>query len=254
MDLRLPSIALLVSASAAFGACSSSNSGTSSSSSGDVDSGADADVPVGTQCSAARKAALPPIEKVSTGEVSVLGESGGAKKIYIDASAGGFNNASKNPRLYLNLERAEKVSVTDSAALESTDWDLALKRVTVFTNSGDGGPGVGGAVAVVKDFASVTAADAAKLGPEKFFDENCELQKEQLGGPFTTFSNPPPFGWYDYNEATMVPTPRPGVTYLVKGGTGKLYKLAIRAYDALPDGGSRNNMSTGFFVLEVAAL
>lgn len=254
MNHRLSSLATLVVVSSLFAACSSSNSGTSSSSSGDVDAGNDADVPVGTQCSAARAAALPPINKVATGTVSVLGESGGAKKIYIDASAGGFQAAAKNPRLYLNLERTEAVAVTDGAALESTDWDIALKRVTIYTNSGDGGPGVGGAVAVVKDFASVTAADAAKIGPEKFFDENCELQKEQLGGPFTSFSNPPPFGWYDYDDATMIPTPRPGVTYLVKGGTGKLYKLAIRAYDALPDGGTRNNMSTGFFILEVAPL
>lgn len=253
MNQRLASLASVFVVSAVFAACSSSNGGASSSSGG-TDAGGDVDVPVGTQCSAARAAALPPINKVSTGTVSVLGESGGAKKIYVDASAGGFQAASKNPRLYLNLERAERVDVNDAAALESTDWDLALKRVTIYTNSGDGGPGVGGAVAVLKDFASVTAADAAKLGPEKFFDENCELQKEQLGGPFTTFSSPPPFGWYDYDDATMIPSPRPGVTYVVKGGSGKLYKLAVRAYDALPDGGSRNNMSTGFFVLEVAPL
>jgi hypothetical protein len=253
---------LIVVPGGVFAACSSSSSSSGGGADGgasetgtDTDSGGAVDAS-GAQCTSARKAALVPIAKVATGEVTVLSESGGTKKIYVDASAGGLGGATKNPRVYVNLETGTKVAVNDDESFTSTAWDLALKRVVIFTNSGDGGPGAGGAAALTKPFAQVTAADAdaAKIKAESFFDENCELKKDALGGPATTFAEPPPYGWYDYDQATSIPTPRQDVTYIVKGGTGKRYKLAIRSYDALPDGGSRGNVSTGYFVLEVAAL
>lgn len=251
---------LVVAPLGAFVACSSSSSspaggGGEEAGAGDDAGGDDAGGTVG-QCTSARKTALVPIDKVASGDVTVLSSAGASKTIYVDASAGGLNGATKNPRVYVNLETGTKVAVSDVGADTSTDWDLALKRVVIFTNSGDGGPGQGGAAALTKPFDQVTAADAdaAKVATESFFDENCELKQDVLGGPATTFSEPPPYGWYDYDQATSIPTPRSDVTYVVRGGTGKRYKVAIRAYDALPDGGSRDNQSTGFFVLEVAPL
>ncbi len=240
-------------------ACSSSTSGVTS------DGGASADGAVadggstpgadgggssgGTQCTAAREQSLPPIDKVSTGAVSVVSDAGGTKTIYVDASAGGSGNSGKSPRVYVDLGAGARVDVTDKSAATSKDWDLAIKRTVIFTNSGDGGPGTGGAATLSKAFASVSAADVSAANPvaEAFFKADCELNVDQIGQLQTTFS-----GWYDYEESKNIPTPKPNVTYVVRGGTGRQYKVAIKAYDALPDGGSRNNASTGFYLLEVA--
>ena len=202
----------------------------------------------GTQCSSARDQLLLPIDKTSTGAVTILSDTGGKKTIYVDASAGGTGSAAKTPRVYIDLAAGTRVSVTDKSATASTGWDLSLKRYVIFTNSGDGGTGAGGAVRIPKAFAAVTDADvtAAAPAPESLFDADCNAKVDRTQAPATTFSD-----WYDYDEATMIPTPKTGVSYAVRGATGRLYKVGIKAYDALPDGGSRNNMSTGFFLLEV---
>ncbi len=208
----------------------------------------------GTQCSKARDELLVPISKVSTGVVSIVSDADGVKKLYIDATAGGVGASSKNPHIYVNLETGTKVDVDDKAAYDSTDWDLSLRRPEIWTNSGDAGKGIGGAVDIQKAFSAVTAADADKLPTraESFFDDACEAKKDQTGAPFTTFSAPDPYGWYDYDQATMIPTPRVDVTYIVKGGTGKRYKVGILSYTATADGGT--GTATGSFLIQVSAL
>jgi hypothetical protein len=67
-----------------------------------------------------------------------------------------------------------------------------------------------------------------------------------VGAPNATFAD-----WYDYDQATMIPTPK-NVTYVVRGGTGKKYKVGIKAYDGKADGTTGG--STGFFLLQVTAL
>lgn len=208
----------------------------------------------GTQCSKARDDLLVPIKKVSTGKVTVVSDTGGVKTLYIDATAGGTGSSSKNPHIYVNLESGTRVDVDDVAAYDSTDWDLSFRRPVIWTNSGDSGKGIGGGVGLVKAFASVTAADADKatIVAERFFDDNCEAQKDQTGSPFTTFSLPEPYGWYDYDQATMIPTARTDVTYIVKGGTGKRYKVGITSYVGKEDG--TEGTTTGAFLIKVAPL
>jgi hypothetical protein len=233
---------------AAFVACSSTNSGTTTAAdAGDPDASVAPDATTGgTQCSAARQQALLPINKVSTGAVSVVSESGAQRTLYVDASAGGTGGASKSPRVYVNLETATRVDIDDTTAFTNTEWDLALKRSVIYTNSGDMGVGQGGGAELTKSFASVTAADADAVQPEKLFDDECVEQKDQIGGPLTTFSN-----WYDYDQSTNVPTPK-DLTYLVRGATGKLYKIQILTFAGLPDGGT--GTTTGIYLLKVESL
>jgi hypothetical protein len=214
------------------------------------DAGQDAPLGTGTQCTQAFNDAFLPIKSVSTGVVSVVTTTGDTKEIYVDASGGGIDRAPKAPRVYLDLANAKRVDVTDVAAMKDPSWDLALKRDIIFTNSGDGGVGGGGAVMISKTFASVTKADAdaAKIQKEKFFDDQCKELVDEVGAPQTTFS-----GWYDYDQVTHIPTPK-DVTFIVRSSAGVIYKLAIAAYDGLPDGGSQNNVSTGFYLLKVAPL
>lgn len=251
-------VLLLVSAPialAAVPACSTTTTAPAASSGGaGDDAGAptddDSGIPSGgTQCTAARKTHLVPIAKVSTGEVKVVSEADGVTTLYVDASAGGAMEAAKSPRLYIKLT-GERVSVNDNEAFESAEWDLALKRVDIFTNGGDAGPGKGGAALVSKDFDDVTAADAdaAEIAPEKFFDEECVGRKDEAEFIITTFS-----GWYDYTVGAG-PSVRPGVSFIVRGADGtSRYKVGIVSYTGTSDGGT-DGKATGRFILKVAAL
>ena len=247
-----------VGSAASVVACSSTNvvqaSPEGGTSSGGEDAGSDTGTSSGgnpNQCTAACKDLLLPIDKTSTGQVKVISETGGTKTVYIDATAGGFNNAVKNPRIYVDLTELKRVDKTDVAAPESTDWDLSLKRVVLFTNGGDAGIGVGGAAIVSKAFDAVTAADAdaATIKTEKFFDDECKAQKDRTDAVLTTFSD-----WYDYDDTTRIPSPKANTTYIVKGAKGKRWKVAIKAYDANADGTLTNNVSTGGYLLLVADL
>ncbi len=240
---------------AAVPACSSTTPATGSSGTPDAgssvpegDSGAE--VPGGgTQCTAARDQHLLPIAKVSTGEVKVVSAADGVTTLYVDASAGGAPEAAKSPRIYIKLT-GEKVDITDKAAFDSADWDLALKRVDIYTNSGDAGPGKGGAKLISKDFDQVTAADAdaAEIEPEKFFDEECVGRKDEASFIITTFS-----GWYDYAVGAG-PSVKSGVSFIVRGADGtSRYKLGIVSYTGTSTGGT-DGKTTGRFVLKVAAL
>ena len=205
-------------ACAAIAPCSSSSTDPTpaavATDGGDTDS-AIVDASAGTQCSTARDQLLLPIAKISSGVVTVLADAGGTRTLYVDASAGGFQAAAKSPRI--DLGAGTRVAVTDESAPTSPDWDLSLKRYVIFINSGDVGSGRGGAKQIPKPFASVTDAevsDAATVG-ESMFDADCNAKTDPTGAPLTTFS-----ACYDRDEATMIPSPRPGVTYAVRGGTG----------------------------------
>ena len=239
---------------AAVPACSSSSTAAPAGTGVDDDGGTedeeDSGIPAGgTQCTAARKTHLVPISKVSSGEVKVVSAADGVTTLYVDASAGGAMEAAKSPRVYIKLT-GERVDVNDNEAFTSTDWDLALKRVDIFTNSGDAGPGKGGAAKIAKIFDDVTAADAdaAKIVPENFFDEDCVGRKDEAEFIITTFK-----GWYDY-EVGGGPTVMPGLTFIVRGADGtSRYKVGIVSYTANSDG-STDGKATGRFILKVAAL
>lgn len=205
----------------------------------------------GTQCTQARNDLLLPIDKTSTGQVVTVSEANGVKTVFVDATAGGFTNSVKNPRIYVDLTKVARVDVTDKTAPDSTDWDLSLKRVVLFTNSGDAGSGKGGAAVINKAFANVSAADAtaATIAAESFFDESCVAKKDRTDAVLTTFSD-----WYDYDDTTRIPTPKANVTYIVRGAKGSLFKVGIKAYDAKSDGTTTNNTVTGGYLLLVQAL
>jgi hypothetical protein len=238
---------------AAVPACSSKTTTSPGTSSGApaTDGGAEEDAGQsgGTQCTAARDQLLVPVAKVGAGEVKVVSETGGVTTIYVDASAGGFDQARKNPRIYITLAGA-RVDVTDKDAPASTEWDLALKRQVIFTNSGDAGVGKGGGVMVSKDFDAVTAADAdaATIVPESFFDEECNAKKDEIEDPMTSFT-----GWYDYDQSTMKASAKKGVSFIVKSAAGARYKVGIVSYTGKPDG-TTTAPATGFFLLKVAKL
>ena len=164
--------------------------------------------------------------------MKIISDDKGVKTLYVDASVGGPQGVSTQPRVYIRLDTGARVDVSDTDAETSTDWDLALKRPVIYTNGGEAGSGQGKAGYVDKGFDSVTAADEASSRSfvEDFLDDDCNPILDRIENPNTTFAD-----WYDYNEQTHVLTPGAHV-YLVRGGTGKLYKLQILSFYTNPDG------------------
>jgi hypothetical protein len=210
------------------------------------DGGGGSDGPGGS-CTAAAEQNLKLVDTVANTPVSILSDTSGTRVLFIDATAGGPTGAATHPYVYVNLERGERVAVTDKTARTSNDWDLALKRQVVFTNSGDAGGGQGGTLEVAKDFDAVTSADAnGTFAPESFFDQNCNLKVDAINAVMTTFSD-----WYNYDLQNNTLSPK-AVTYVVKGGSGKTYKVGFLNYYSLADGGT--GTAGALYTIKVAAL
>lgn len=201
----------------------------------------------GTSCSAALQTALGPVDAVSTGEVTVLATDGASKTLFVDATAGDPTTSLTKPRVYIDLSAGARVEISDVTAAKATSWDLAIKRSNLFTNGGDGGPGQGGSKLVSKAEEAVTAADATDLTVEEFVDETCTPIPDRSGrGVKTSFDD-----WYGYDQSSNHLTPVEG-TYVVRGGTGKLFKVRIVDYYATPDGGT--NGAAARYTLRVTPL
>jgi hypothetical protein len=194
-------------------------------------------------CSAARAQTLGALQTVSTANVQLLSDTAGVKTLYLDATAGGQNGAPTHPWTFIALGAGTKISVNDVSSLQSLAWDLAFKRALIYGNGGQGGPGVGASAFIDKDFASVSSADVtgADFYSESFFDEDCNPIVDVTGAASTSFST-----WYNYDEASHV------LTWLVRGATGKLFKLRIKSYYATPSGGMGS--AGGAYLLEIGAL
>ena len=227
-------------------ACGSSPLGASTDSAAGAGSGG---TPVFVDmCSAARAQLIGAVDTVSSGEVTVLSVSGGVTTLYVNATAGGSNGAVSNPWTFISLDKASKVEVSDVSALRSKAWDLAFKRALIYGNDGDGGPGNAGGALLDKAFADVTRADATGVDfvDERFFDADCNPNVDLTGQVYTSFAD-----WYEYDTATHVLTPAPG-TLLVRGATGKLFKLQVQTYYATPSGGM--GTAGGAYLLKLEAL
>jgi hypothetical protein len=199
-------------------------------------------------CSTAEAQLLMPVDKVATGDLTVLSDANGIKTLYVDASAGTGQDAATTPRLYVDLATGMRVAVTDKTAKTSSAWDLAIKGPILFTNDGDGGIGQGGSVFLEQDFNAVTSdsANGMALATESFFDANCNPNVDVTGAVRTSFD-----GWYDTDATTSMLEPKPG-TWLVRSGTGKLFKVAFLSYYATPDGGP--GVAQGRYTIAVGAL
>jgi len=207
----------------------------------------DAGEPGQTECTSARKTLLGPVAQPSTGGVKVVSNENGVTKIYVDATAGGINNAKKNARIYIKLD-GTKVEISDEAAFTSSDWDLALKRTDLYTNGGDSGPGKGAGRLVNKDFAAVTAVDAENVSQERFFTGDCEPNVDEASFVATTFT-----GWYDYAESNNIPRAKKGISFVVKSADGTLHKVGIISNTGNPDG-TTNAPATARYLLQVSKL
>ena len=164
------------------------------------------------------------IPTVSAGAVTVT-TSSGVTSGSIDATAGGVNNSADNPYIYVDLRSNMKVAINDVEARSSMSWDIALKRSSLRTNSGDSGPG-NRELAVVQAaaLAQVTTAPTAGYAGDDFATADCMLESTLIGEPQSAFGE-----WYDYDQDTHVVTPKAEV-YVLQRSDRSRTAFRIKAY------------------------
>ena len=129
-------------------------------------------------------------------------------------------SVSSNPMgqpTYFNFEKGEAVTLTSQDNLE---WDFGLTLITFITNSGESGPGNGGAQILDGTFDSVTEA------PEAGY-------RTDMAGNLAVTSD-----WYNYNSATRQFSPVAGKIIVFRTAEGKYAKMEIIKADPTDDAGN----------------
>ena len=202
------------------------------------------DAPTGCDPATALPTQYRPIALVSSGAVTVTTTTGITSGT-IDATAGGIANAPDRPYVYLDLATGTRVDLTDIEARTSNAWDIALKRASLRTNSGDSGPG-GRTLAVVDaaTLADVTSAPTTGFGTDDFATDDCEPQTLPGGEPLSAFGE-----WYAYDVNTHAVMPKAEV-YVIDRGNGTKYALRLVTYY----GDTTMQMRGAFYQVEWKAL
>ncbi|MEM7674850.1 MAG: HmuY family protein [Myxococcota bacterium] len=140
--------------------------------------------------------------------------------IEIDAS-------SRETPVYLNLLRAEVVTVNDPAT--STDWDIMVQRTHFATNGGTSGSGLGGAAWAEEADTFDDVFRASTIGfalDTRVPPPGPPVPEDQWLNGNTTLAS-----WFDYNPQTREVTPKDGF-FLVRGADGESYfKLKLFSYE-----------------------
>lgn len=166
-------------------------------------------------------------DKVSDGDVDNSTD-GDDFVTEVDASAGGYNQSANNPWVYIKFTQsgAERVDIDDETALESMDWDMALKRFIIRLNGGSSGPScVGAASFLESDYADLDAVpEGLSFAPDAFYTDDCTIVNDSSGLPGSPQVVLAP--WWSY--AGCVKTTE--VPHLIQLADGHVIKLVVESY------------------------
>ncbi len=134
---------------------------------------------------------------------------------------------------FYSLREDRVVSPADSA---TTAWDLAFRSTTILVNGGASGPGAGGAVVLTDTtFQAVTEAP-----PADAYARDRGLEKTETAIPGGAGN-----GWYAYDFATGIVSPRP-VVLGVRTADGHFAKVEVVSYYRGAPEGEDLNPEEGF--------
>jgi hypothetical protein len=145
----------------------------------------------------------------------------------VDATAGGFGNASSNPFLYMKFtdDGLVKVDIDDESALENMEWHLSARRYVVRVNGGSSGPSCVGATALLNDQYETLSASPEGISfySDDFYTASCDLIPDSfgLGDPQVVLVN-----WWSYEncvKTTLTP-------FIVELDDGRHLKMIIEEY------------------------
>ena len=115
--------------------------------------------------------------------------------------------------------------LTIATPATSNDWDLAIRRTQLQTNSGSSGAGKGGARLAPAGATYDETTRATTIG----FDSDALLPIAGPPGSGESSQNPTLANWYDYDQTTHVVTPK-AVVYLLRTASGEYAKLQLTSY------------------------
>ena len=149
----------------------------------------------------------------------------------VDASAGGFQESANNPWVYVRFtdEGLERVDIDDETALESMDWDMALRRFIIRLNGGDSGPSCVGAVSLLEgEYASIdTVPGELNFAPDQYYTTDCTIINDSSGLP-----NSPQVvlgTWWEYPGCVATTA----VPQIIQLANGRILKLMVEKYYGL---------------------
>ena len=166
-------------------------------------------------------------DKVSDAEVDTSTD-GDDFVTVVDASAGGYNQSANNPWVYVKFtpEGAERVDLDDESALESMEWDLALRRFIVRMNGGSSGPSCVSAAAFLEsDYDELDEVpEGVSFVPDLYYTDDCTIVNDSSGlpgSPQVSLGS-----WWEYEGCVQTT----GVPHLVQLADGHVLKLRIETY------------------------
>ena len=192
-----------------------------------------------------------PIESLSIAQVKAIYAEGGEINkwsgddfiTYIDASAGGYQNASSNPWVYIKFtpNGAEKVEIDDESALESMDWDLSMRRFILRLNGGSSGPScVGAATFLESTYADLNEVpDGLNFMVDQYYTSDCTLINDSSGLP----DNPQVAlgAWWTYPGCVATSL----FPHLIQLANGSVIKMVVEAYYGSDQDNCNENESPG---------
>ncbi len=166
-------------------------------------------------------------DMVSEGEVTT--ETDGEDFVTtVDATAGGFGQSDQNPWVYVKLaaDGATRVDIDDETALESMDWDMALRRFIVRLNGGDSGPSCVGAVSFIeRTYEDLTEVpDGLTFRVDDYYTDDCTIVNDSSGLPGSPQVVLGP--WWEYPGCVATTD----VPHLVQLRDGSIVKLLVERY------------------------
>ena len=147
----------------------------------------------------------------------------------VDGTAGGYANSVDNPWVYVKFtpEGLERVSIDDETALDSMEWDMAVKRFMIRLNGGtSGGSCVASASLLEADYSTVTEVPEGLVFVEDNFysSNNCMIINDSSGLPGSPQLALAP--WWSYDgcvKTTMVPN-------IIQLADGSVVKMVVEEY------------------------
>lgn len=161
----------------------------------------------------------------------------------VDASAGGYSDAVNNPWVYIKFtpEGAEPVRIDDETALESMDWDMALRRFILRLNGGNSGPSCVGAAALLEaDYAEIDEAiEGVSYAMDAYYTGDCTIINDSSGlpgSPQVALGS-----WWEYPGCVATTD----VPHLIRLADGHIIKLRVETYYGTGQGDCNETDSPG---------
>lgn len=163
---------------------------------------------------------------VNPAMITEEGTTPGEFRTLIDARGGGMSPTQSYVYARFEDNGLTRVAISDEAAFQSLDWDIALRRFVIRLNSGVSGPSCVEAARTAPNttFDSVTAVPMGlSFRTESYFTDTCELVNDGsgIGSPGTALAS-----FWMYTTCVQMT----GNVYVLRLRNGRHVRLQVLSY------------------------